>query len=440
MLKFGTDGVRGRYGTELTDADAALLGEHAAEFLGSSRVIIGIDTRESGPPLASALAFGLRRSGCIVDYVGVVPTPAVATLARLHDVAGAVVTASHNPWWDNGIKLFSRGGRKLDDEQQHGVERALSAASAPAAADFPALVPSNEVSVDEYTRAVASAVVGDAFVGAKIVVDCANGAMSTVAPRTLRRLGAECVVINTEPDGRNINEHCGATHPGDLAARVVAAGADLGVAFDGDGDRFIAVDHRGTVVDGDRLIALAALDLAAKGLLRNSAVAVTTMTNLGFHDAMRAADINVVVTAVGDRAVAAALDEHDLVLGGEQSGHIIHRLHSGTGDGLLSAMLLLEIVRRSGRTLADLADSVMTSYPQVMRNVRFASKPVDVEATIADQLQLERAALGDRGRIIVRASGTEPVVRVMVEAPDDDAARACAERIVSLVERAFSVV
>jgi phosphoglucosamine mutase len=440
VLTFGTDGIRGRYGSELTNDNATTLGACAAEFLGSRRVIIGVDTRESGAVLAAALAHGMRRSGCSVEYVGVAPTPSIAVLARLHDTAAAVVTASHNPWFDNGIKLFSRGGRKLGDEQQLGIEKALVAATPSGVTEFASLVSSADVSLDAYERHVASAVAADALAGMKIVVDCANGAMSDVAPRVLRVLGAECTVIHAAPDGRNINDRCGATHPGDLAGRVVATGAEIGIAFDGDGDRLIAVDHRGSVVDGDRLIALAALDLASRGELRNSGVAVTTMTNLGFHDAMRAAGVDVVVTAVGDRAVAAALEERDLVLGGEQSGHIIHRLHSEAGDGLLSAVMVLELVRRSGRPLAELADAVMSSYPQVLRNVRVATKPHDVEATIAGQLAVERAALGDRGRIVVRASGTEPVVRVMVEAPDESTARTCADRIVDLVERAFSVV
>jgi len=444
VLTFGTDGVRGRYGTELTDPDAYRLGRSAAASLGSTRVILGTDTRESGPALAAALAAGLRDAGCSVDFVGVAPTPAIATIAKLRDVAAAVVTASHNPWFDNGIKLFARGGVKLDDDAQARVERDLAATHASTPESTPAerfsVEPAATGSLREYEDHVSTAIGRQALAGMKIVVDCAEGAMHEVAPRVLQRAGADCTIIHRSPNGRNINDACGATAPSTVARAVVAAGAELGIAFDGDGDRLIAVDHRGAVVDGDRLIALAALDYARRGELRHMAVAVTTMTNLGFHDAMRRAGIEVVVTPVGDRAVSSALDERDLVLGGEQSGHIIHRLHSLTGDGLLSALVLADLVKRSKRPLADLAAEVMESYPQVLRNVHVTKKPGDIEAIIGNELAAERAALGDRGRIVVRASGTEPVVRVMVEAPDDGTANACAARIVALVERTFSVV
>ena len=440
MLTFGTDGVRGRYGSELTDHDAFHLGRCAAASLGSSRVILGMDTRESGPALAAALAAGLRNAGCDVDFLGVAPTPAIATLARLRDVAGAVVTASHNPWFDNGIKLFARGGTKLDDESQAKVERELSTTPAAEMSDQVSSAVGPVGSLRDYEDEMSTVIPRQALAGMKIVVDCANGAMHEVAPRVMHRAGADCVIIHSSPDGRNINDGCGATAPGEVAKIVVESGAELGIAFDGDGDRLIAVDHRGSIVDGDRLIALAAVDYARRGVLRHSGVAVTTMTNLGFHDAMARAGIDVVVTAVGDRAVSGALDERDLVLGGEQSGHIIHRIHSMTGDGLLSALLLADLVKRRKQPLAELAAAVMESYPQVLRNVRVAQKPGDIDAVIGDELAAERAALGSRGRIVVRASGTEPVVRVMVEAPDESSAHACAERIVTLVERAFSVV
>jgi phosphoglucosamine mutase len=447
VLTFGTDGVRGRYGTELTDGDAHRLGRCAAAFLGAKHVVLGVDTRASGPALAAALASGLSEAGCSVDYVGVAPTPAIATLARLSDVAAAVVTASHNPWYDNGIKLFARGGVKLDDEQQESVERAsqTAARSTDDAAragshDGASLTPSRTVLLRSYEDEVINAVARQALAGMTIVVDCANGAMSDVAPRVLGRAGARCVIINASPDGRNINDDCGATAPGRLTAAVIAAGAELGVAFDGDGDRLIAADHNGRVVDGDRLIALAAIDCAQRGVLRGSGVVVTTMTNLGFHEAMQRAGIDVVVTPVGDRSVSAALDAHDFVLGGEQSGHIIHRLHSTSGDGLLSALLLADLVKRRKQPLAELATAVMESYPQVLRNVRVAEKPANIDDVIGIDIATERAALGERGRIVVRVSGTEPVVRVMVEAPDASTANACAQRIVELVERTFSVV
>ena len=278
------------------------------------------------------------------------------------------------------------------------------------------------------------ALVGEgALEGLHVVVDCAHGAMSAVAGRVLSRAGARVTSIGDAPDGTNINEACGAAHPAALSAAVRSCGADLGLAFDGDGDRLVAAAADGGVVDGDKLIAMAALDLASRGLLRNRAVAVTVMTNMGFLRAMEAAGIGVVVTPVGDRSVLAAMAEHDLVLGGEQSGHIVYGAHATTGDGLLAGLMLLEMLVRTRRTLADAANGSMTTWPQVLRNVAVSERPEDPEADLAEDLAAARATLGEHGRILVRSSGTEPLVRVMVEADDAAVASRVADGIVAAV-------
>jgi phosphoglucosamine mutase len=270
------------------------------------------------------------------------------------------------------------------------------------------------------------------FAGREVVLDCANGATSRVAPRIAQLLGLRVALHNASPDGRNINDGCGAVHPESISAEC-ARRAAVGVAFDGDGDRVIAVDETGTVVDGDRLIALAALDLRDRGLLAHDTVVVTSMTNLGFHRAMRDNGVRVVTTDVGDRAVLAAMQDGGFVLGGEQSGHVIHASHATTGDGVLSAVLLLDLVRRRDRRLADLAGEVMQRAPQVLRNVRVTNKPADAESLLGDELVRERSALGDDGRIVVRTSGTEPLVRIMVEATSLELAQAVAARLERLV-------
>ena len=428
-LRFGTDGVRGVALTELTPSLVAALGRAAAEVLGQGRWLIGRDTRESGPTLEAAVAAGLTAAGAEPVTVGVVPTPALAWLSALLDVPAAMITASHNAWSDNGVKVFAAGGRKLADDIESAIESRLSNFGAAVSPDdTPA--PTFE-GVDDYVRHLVDG--GTALGGLRVVLDCANGATSAGAPRVFRGLGADVTVINASPDGRNINDGCGATNPQVVAAVVVEAGADLGLAFDGDGDRVIAVDHLGHVVDGDRLLGLAALQLQEERALRDDTVVVTVMSNLGFHRAMRAAGINVVTTAVGDRYVLEALDEGHFSLGGEQSGHIIYRDIATTGDGILAGLRLAEFIHGHHRSLAELAGEVMTSFPQVLVNVRVA----DRHPAIADELAVEIAAaqsrLGDDGRVLVRPSGTEPLVRVMVEAATDDEATAVAAELARIV-------
>lgn len=431
-VRFGTDGVRGRALTELTPEDAVHLGRAAGRLLGVGRVVIGRDTRRSGPIFEAALAAGLAAEGVDVEFLGVVPTPAVAWLARADDVGGAMVTASHNPWWDNGIKLFAAGGRKLDDHQQAALEQwdgsvpEADLSTPPHAGS----ITSRADARGRYADAIVDAVGVGTLGGLRVAVDAANGAMGPVAAEVLTRLGAQVDVICDSTAGDDINQNCGATHPELLASHVRATGAHLGLAFDGDGDRVIAIDHTGRVVNGDRLIALSARDRADRGRLPGGLIVVTVMTNLGFHRAMRAHGIEVVTTAVGDRQVMEAMERTGSALGGEQSGHIIHRDLMPSGDGLLAGALIAGVVQREGRPLADLADEVMTPLPQVLLNVRV---PAGRAPSVADALAAEAATveheLGDAGRVVLRASGTEPLVRIMVEADGEARAHELAERL-----------
>ena len=411
---FGTDGVRGIVGDELTPELVEQIGKAATLWAEGGRVLVGRDTRSSGPDLEQAVARGIASAGGTAVLGGVLPTPAVALLA---DDLGFVVSASHNPPEYNGVKLF-RGGGKLDDEQEEEIE-ALFDASAPGGGS----IESRDDAAATYLDHVV-AHFGSDLTGLRIGVDCANGAFSGLAPRALTQLGAEVHTIGVQPDGSNINVGCGAT---DLRAlqRLVTAGAlDLGVAFDGDGDRMLAVDERGEPVDGDQIIAVLALHLGV------DLVAVTVMTNLGFHRLMAERGIKVVTTPVGDRYVLEALRREGGVLGGEQSGHLIWLGNHVTGDGLATALLLCSAVR--GRAVSD-AVAVMPRYPQVTQSIRMAHPSIS-GAVLAEVDRLNES-LGERGRVLVRPSGTEPVVRVLAEAENaEDAERLCAS-IAALVER-----
>lgn len=436
-LRFGTDGVRGRVGVDLHEGDVEQLGVAVARQWPGLRIVVGHDGRESGPALLAAFARGAQSQGNAVTNAGLVPTPALAHAAKAHACVAVAITASHNPWHDNGVKVFAPGGSKLTDETQQRIEALWHAGEPSEAASTDASVVtavtgnapsvSNEI-VDDYIAALTTTLDIAPFSGANVVVDCANGATSSVVKRITEVLGLNADVRNDAPNGRNINDGCGATHP-DAMASACAQNGVMGVAFDGDGDRLIAVDELGNVVDGDRLIALAAIDMHRRGALAHDTVVVTSMTNLGFHRAMRAQHIATVITEVGDRAVLAAMEEGGFVLGGEQSGHIVHARHATTGDGVLSAMLLLDLVRRSGGKLSQLSAEVMTRLPQVLRNVRVTNKPGDIASLIADDLAREHALLGDDGRIVVRSSGTEPLVRIMVEAESQALADGVAARL-----------
>ena len=439
-MKFGTDGVRGVAGTELTEEFAFRLGVAAARTLAPATapvVVIGGDTRESTPSLSAALSSGFRSGGVTVVSLGVAPTPAVAFEAQRLGALGAVVSASHNPFHDNGIKLFATGGLKLTDEVESRIEAELDRTdiSPPRRTS-----PDSPVAVDHrpYVDHVLGYLEGRRLDGIRVVLDTANGAGHVLGPEILRAAGADVVVVSDAPDGRNINDGCGATAPSHVAAAVLAHGADVGVALDGDADRLIAVDHTGAVVDGDHIIAIVANDLKAKGELRNDTVVVTVMTNLGFRLAMREVGIDVVETAVGDRYVLEALATGGHSLGGEQSGHVIFADHATTGDGVLSAIALLDAVARSGRPLAEIAARAMTSLPQVLVNVRVASRVPDAGSQLADEIARVEAELGDHGRVLVRASGTEPLIRVMVEAPTHEIAQHSADDLAAVAQRRFA--
>ena len=452
-LRFGTDGVRGVANTQLTAELTLALGRAAARVLVDAAtlgkrpaLLVGRDTRLSGPLLSAALIAGLTAEGVDVVDLGVLPTPGVAHASAVGGAPAAMISASHNPFEDNGIKFFSAGGRKLDDDIEQRIEleldRLLGLTADAAASDHevPAgakvgTVRSSRAEQLAYEEALVGALEGRRLDGLRVVLDCANGANSVVAPDVFRRLGADVTVLHAEPDGVNINAGCGSTHPQSLQAAVVAAGADLGFAFDGDADRMLAVDHTGALVDGDQLIAMLALDLRDRGRLAHDTVVVTVMTNLGFKIAMRGAGIDVIETRVGDRYVLEAIEEGGHSLGGEQSGHLIFRDHATTGDGTLSGLMVADLVRRSARPLAE-HGTVMARLPQILRNVRGVDRSrLEHAGALWAAVAEEEQALGETGRVLLRPSGTEALVRVMVEAPTQEQADSICERLCQSVER-----
>ncbi len=415
---FGTDGVRGVVGDVLTEELVEQLGRSFARWSGGAGVLVGRDTRASGPALELALATGLTSGGSDVVLGGVLPTPAVALLA---EDAGAVVSASHNPAEYNGVKLF-RGGWKLEDAEEEAIEALLEtdggSPSTGSVTDEPGLA-------GRYVDLVCERF-GAPLQGLRVVLDCANGAMTEVAPAAFERLGASVTVIGDEPDGTNINAGCGATDLRLLARVVPEEGADLGIAFDGDGDRALAVDASGREVDGDEILAVLALHLGV------DLVAVTQMTNLGFHRLMSERGIRVLTTEVGDRYVLEALRAEGGVLGGEQSGHVLYLEGHVSGDGLGTGLLLCRALVEDGRSLAELA-AVMPRYPQAKENVRVQGR--ELPASVFEEASRLGAELGGKGRVLVRPSGTEPVVRVLAEAESEEEARRLCATIVALVQR-----
>ena len=442
-LKFGTDGVRGVANAELTPELVLALGRAAARVLGGYTFLVGRDTRASGSLIQAALSAGLASEGLDVVDLGVIPTPGVAALSAERKLPAAVISASHNAFPDNGIKLFGPGGRKLSDEVEKRLEdeleRALSggAPSDPPTGAAVGRLRHDGDAIEWYQRRLEGSLDGRDLSGLRIVLDCAHGAAVTTAPGVFRAVGASVVATADSPDGTNINAGVGATAPEALAAKVVESGADLGLAFDGDADRVIAVDADGNVIDGDQVMAISAIDLHERGLLRGDTVAVTVMTNLGFRLAMDQRGIAVHETPVGDRHVLEALEAGGWSLGGEQSGHIIFRDLATTGDGVLTGLQLADVVARSGRPLGELAADAMTRLPQVLKNVRVQSKGSLADAPALQQAVREvEAELGDHGRVLLRPSGTEPLIRVMVEAPTHDQAEAAADRLVAAVTAA----
>ncbi len=432
-LRFGTDGVRAEALTVLTTDYVTSLTQAAAKVLGGGQWLIGRDTRESGPALEAAAVAGLISAGVSPLLLGVVPTPALAWMSAQMEVPAIMITASHNPWQDNGVKIFAQGGLKLSDEVERSIEAMLHSEVAVSSAT--PLIATEHDWRDGYVAHLAG--IDGPLDGLRVVLDCGNGATFAAAPAVFRALQADVVVIHDTPNGRNINDDCGATNTASLAQAVIEHEADLGLAFDGDGDRVIAVDHQGHAIDGDRMIALAALQLRDEDALHHDTVVVTVMSNLGFHKAMDAAGVHVLTTAVGDRYVLEALAAGGYSIGGEQSGHIIYRDLATTGDGLLAGLRLAQFVHESGRLLAELADEVMTTYPQVLLNVKVRDRDPQVAEELADDIASADRALGGEGRVLVRASGTEPLIRVMVEARTQAAAQRVADELALTVLRRF---
>src|SRR5436305_2663971 len=431
---FGTDGVRGRVGEFVTPDLALRLARAAVTHLETDRpqVLIVRDTRESGEMLEAAIAAGVAASGADALIAGVLPTPAAPLLLRRHrlDMA-AVISASHNPYEDNGIKLFGSDGFKLHDDTEHAIEAELE--NSPAQSERIGHVRRFHGALEDYLRELHVRFVDLDLKGKRVLLDCAHGATFRAAPEIFRRLGAEVEVLADDPDGRNINDECGSTHIDHLVEDVKHRGHDVGFAFDGDGDRVLAVDREGTVVDGDELIALAAVHLRDRGMLPGDGVVVTVMTNFGFHTAMATAGVNVAMTAVGDRYVLDELRRRGWALGGEQSGHIIDLGFGPCGDGIASSLLTLEAL--AGLDLRE--RDAMEKLPQRLVNIRAQDRSSLDEAmhaaALADAIEHEQQSLQGRGRVLVRVSGTEPLMRVMVEAPSDEETEVVCERLSEVV-------
>jgi len=445
---FGTDGVRGLANRDLTAELALDLAVAAAHVLGSTgafgdrrpRAVIGRDPRSSGEFLSAATEAGLASAGVDVVNVGVLPTPAVAYLTgKLDADLGVVLSASHNPMPDNGIKFFTRGGLKLDDAIEDAIEARLNEPwERPTGAGVGRITMDTGRAGEEYVEHLVSTI-GTRLDGLRIAVDCANGAASVAGPNALRAAGADVVVINASPDGRNINEKCGSTHPEQLQAVVVASGSDLGVAFDGDADRCLAVDHTGALVDGDQIMGILAVSMRDAGTLAHDTLVATVMSNLGLRLAMNAVGIAMIETGVGDRYVLEEMRLGGYSLGGEQSGHVIMGAHSTTGDGTLTALHVAARVAATGKTLAELA-SIVKRLPQVLINVRGVdrSRSASDEGLLA-AVAVAEAELGATGRVLLRSSGTEPLVRVMVEAASLEHAERVAGELAGVVRQRLAL-
>ncbi|CAO1653396.1 phosphoglucosamine mutase [Salinibacterium sp. NYA9b] len=443
---FGTDGVRGLANSDLTVELALGLAQSAAVVLGQGRVadgrrasgrrpvaVVARDPRVSGEFISAAVSAGLASSGVDVFDAGVIPTPAAAFLvADFKADLGVMISASHNPAPDNGIKFFGQGGTKLPDEVEDRIEAALAAPSlAPTGIEVGRIRRFADAE-DRYVVHLLSTLPNQ-LAGIHVVLDCAHGAAAGVSPQVFTDAGAKVTVIGADPDGININEGVGSTHLDNLASAVLAHGADVGIAHDGDADRCLAVDKEGNIVDGDQIMAILAVSMAERGVLQDRTLVATVMSNLGLRRAMAEHNIKMLETKVGDRYVLEALGEHGLSLGGEQSGHVIMTKFATTGDGILTGLHLVAEMARTGKTLAQLA-AVMTVYPQVLVNVRGVDHhSLGSNAAIADAVAAVEVELGDTGRVLLRASGTEPMVRVMVEAEHHEVAQQMADRLAAVV-------
>ena len=442
MALFGTDGIRGLANRDLTVELALDLAVAAAHVLVESSsnkdhrptAIVGQDSRASGEFLEAAVVAGLTSAGINVYRVGVLPTPAIAFLvAESKADLGVMISASHNPMPDNGIKLFSRGGGKLDDVIEARIEARMGEEWLRPTGRGVGRAINDESAKERYLQHLLASV-STPLAGITVVVDCANGASSFVAPEALRRAGAKAIAIANTPDGWNINDGVGSTHLSHLRSAVLEHGADLGIAHDGDADRCLAIDATGAEVDGDHILSILAKSFKSRGLLKGNTVVGTVMSNLGFMHSMKDAGIDVVTTAVGDRYVLETMLEKDYAIGGEQSGHVIMRDYANTGDGILTALQLIQEIVRTGKTLAELAAS-MVRFPQVLINVKdVAKEKLDGSAVIAAAVKKAQDELGSNGRVLLRASGTEALVRVMVEAQSDNIASNIAQQLADVVK------
>ncbi len=443
---FGTDGIRAIAGEWPLDprtiyATGVALGHSLRRSAPAPRVLIGRDTRESGPWIAATLAAGLRSAGAAVESAGVVPTPAVAYLTRTHGFqAGVVISASHNPWQDNGIKLFGKDGFKLPDADELAIEDEILHHAQKVEAPEPGSLPpveDNAALASDYVQFLVDSVPGLSLAELSIVADCANGAAAAVAADVFRRLDpageARIALLNVAPDGRNINLRCGALHPEIVAGEVKARGAAVGLTFDGDADRCMMAGSRGNVINGDAILLVAARDLKVRGLLTGDVVVATTMSNMGLEAALRLSGIRMLRAPVGDRYVLEEMQKNNAALGGEQSGHILFPHLATTGDGLLTALVVLDLIARSGRSIDELTADLKV-FPQTIVNVRVrGKKPLDGFPAVVQAIHAARKELAETGRVVVRYSGTEPLARVMIEAESEEAMKRHAEAIAAAI-------
>ena len=445
---FGTDGIRAVAGEAPLDARTihavgVALARKLAENSKPVRVVLGMDTRESGPWIASTLIDGLREGGGEAEFAGVITTPAIAFLARKHGFsAGVVISASHNPWQDNGIKVFGGDGFKLPDEVELGIEREIErvlAEDTKIREQRSELPPVNEEFRREYVQFLLSAVPGISLDNRCVVIDCANGAASAIAPQLFDSLKGTVEVTHASPDGRNINANCGALHPEVVAHEVKKRGASLGFTFDGDADRALFADEHGNVVNGDAVMLACARDLQARGELVGDVVVATTMSNMGFEAALKRSGISMLRAPVGDKYVLEEMRKSGAALGGEQSGHILFPARATTGDGLLTALVVLDVVHRSGKTLGELIAD-LKNYPQVIVNVKVREKrPLDSIPSVVSAIRIAENELRDSGRVVIRYSGTEALARVMIEAESETAMRRHADAIADAIRTELGV-
>jgi phosphoglucosamine mutase len=442
---FGTDGIRGVAGTApLDNTTVYAVGLALAHQLRpgalaggtlTPRVIVGRDTRESSPWITNMLAAGLIAGGAEVESAGIVPTPAIAYLANKHGFhAGVVISASHNPWEDNGIKLFGPDGKKLPDQVELAIEEVIfKHALSTTPPDKVSAVDDQAHYADEYIEFLLTTVPGIKLDGHRIVVDCANGAAAAIAPKLFAKLGGDVVLLNIAPDGRNINDHCGALHPKTVAAEVVAHKAELGITLDGDADRCMLAGAHNNVINGDAILLMAARDLASRGELTGNVVVATTMSNMGLEAALKRSGIRMLRAAVGDRYVLEMMQKERAALGGEQSGHILFPHLATTGDGLLTSLVVLDLIARTGKTIEELTADLKV-FPQVIVNVKVREKkPLEAIPAIAERIREAEAALADSGRVVIRYSGTEALARVMIEAESEELMRRHAEAIADAI-------